>query len=99
MSDSITYGRKQELCKILASNLATLRTKANMKQDELAERLGLSRQNISAIENGKHEMQWSTFSLLVMFFSKNIELKQIMVAMGIIDSDIERTLDIESSSK
>jgi DNA-binding XRE family transcriptional regulator len=51
MAYCISPEGKQKLCKIMASNLSTLRAKANMTQDELADRLGLSRQTISAIEN------------------------------------------------
>ena len=94
ITGNISSNRKQELCRTLASNLSTLREKANLKQDELADKLGISRQNISAIETGKHVMQWSTFSMLVMFFAKDKEMKQIMTAMRIIDEEVEKTLSI-----
>jgi len=94
IAGNISSNRKEKLCKTLASNLSTLRTKANIKQDELADRLGLSRQNISAIETGKHIMQWSTFSMLVMFFAKDKEMRQIMTVMGIINDEVEKTLNI-----
>ena len=90
---SIPSDVKQELCKKMASNLAVLRTKANMKQEELAERLGLSRQTISAIENEKRIMEWTTFSVLVMFFSKDKEIRQIMVALGIMKDEVQRLLN------
>jgi len=76
----------------MASNLATLRTKANMKQEELAERLGLSRQTISAIENERRNMEWTTFSVLAMFFANDDEIRQIMIALGILNDDVQRTL-------
>ena len=94
MQDSPTSDFKQELCKKMASNLSTLREKAKITQDELAERLGLSRQNISAIENGKHGMTWSTFSILVLYFVKNDEIKTLMIAMGIVNDDVEGILNI-----
>jgi len=77
----------------MASNLATLRTKANMKQEELAERLGLSRQTISAIENERRIMEWTTFSVLVMFFAKDEEIRQIMIALGILNYDVQKMLN------
>ena len=70
MSEGISAERRRELCKILAVNLPTLRTKAKLSQDELSDRLGFSRQTISAIEGEKRDMQWSTFSAIVLFFSK-----------------------------
>jgi DNA-binding XRE family transcriptional regulator len=75
MKDGISSNRKHELCKKMDSNLATLRTKTNVKQDELADRLGFSRQTISAIETGKRDMQWSTFTAIALFFSRNPKIR------------------------
>ena len=97
MSDGIASEFKQELCRKMASNLSTLREKLKLTQDELATRLGLSRQNISAIENGKHDMTWSTFSILIMFFANDTETKQIMIAMGIINENVAKIFNIKES--
>ena len=94
MPNCISSDIKQDLCKKMASNLSTLREKAKLTQDELATRLGLSRQNISAVENGKHEMTWSTFSILIMFFANDSETKQIMIALGIINKDVVKIFNI-----
>ena len=94
MSEGINNERKKELCRILASNLPTLRTKANLSQDELSERLGFSRQTISAIEGKKRDMQWSTFSVITLFLSKDIEVRQLMLVMGILDDDVKSILNI-----
>ena len=94
MSDHLSDVRKHELCKLMASNLSTLRAKANISQDELADRLGFSRQTISALEGKKRDMQWSTFSAITLFFSKDKEIYRLMSAMGILDSDVEKTLNI-----
>ena len=90
----ISFEEKQRLCKIMASNLSTLREKAKLKQDELADKLGLSRQTISAIENEKREMQWNTFSVLLMFFANDDETKRIMIAMEILDEELAKTFNI-----
>lgn len=90
----MTSEEKLVLCKAMASNLSTLREKAKLTQDELADRLGLSRQTISAIENEKRDMQWSTFSVLIMFFVTNKEIRQIMVAMGIVNDSVEKVFNI-----
>ena len=57
MPDCISLERKQELCRLVAENLPTLRTKANISQIDLANRLGISRQTISASEGKKRDMQ------------------------------------------
>ena len=92
--NGICSERKQELCKILASNLSTLRAKAGLSQDELADRLGLSRQTICAFEKQKRPMQWTTFSATTLFFSQDNEIKHLMTAMGIINDDIKAFLNI-----
>jgi len=94
MSISLCNERKQELCKLLASNLSTFRAKAKLSQNELADRLGFTRQTISAIEGEKREMQWSTFSAIALFFSKDVEVTQLMTVMGILDDDVKKLLNI-----
>ena len=95
----MTSEEKLALCKLMASNLSTLREKAKLTQDELADRLGLTRQTISAIENDKRDMQWSTFSVLIMFFASNKEIHQIMIAMGIINSSVEKVFNIDVNTR
>ena len=86
--------RKFDLCRILASNLPTLRTKAEMSQTELAERLGLSRVTISGIESKRRMMQWSTFLAAVLYFSRDTEIERLMSVMGILDDDVRQILNI-----
>ena len=94
ISDLISTERKLELCKTLASNLPVLRAKAHLSQDELADRLGFSRQTISAVETMKRDMQWSTFSAIVLFLSKDEGVKPLMIVMGILDDDVRAILNI-----
>ena len=96
ISDLISNERRLELCKVLALNLPTLRAKANLSQDDLADRLGFSRQTISAVENMKRDMQWSTFSAIVLFFSKDEEIKKLMTVMGVFDDAVKEMLSAES---
>jgi len=95
MPESVSSGARQELCQKMAANLTTLRAKASMTQDELADRLGMSRQTISAIENEKREMTWNTFSVLAMFFEKNAEVRKLMDVMGIMNDDVEKMFSLD----
>lgn len=54
---------------ILRDNLASLRAKVGINQEELANIIGLSRQSYYAIENKKKPMSWSTYLSLMFFFS------------------------------
>ena len=83
----------------MASNLPTLRVKANLSQEELAERLGFARQTISAIETKRRDMQWSTFSAITLFFSKDEEIRQLMTVMGIWDDKVNKILNISSEKE
>ena len=94
MLESMKDERKQELCRLLASNLSALRAKAGMTQNDLAVRLGFKRQTIGAVEGKKRDMQWSTFSAIVLYFSANEEIRQLMITMGIMCDDVETTLNI-----
>lgn len=94
MAEPITSEEKKVLCRKMAANLPTLRTKAELSQDELAERLGFSRQTISAIENEKRDMQWSTFTAIALLFLKNQEIRQLMIVMGIINDAVEKKLEL-----
>lgn len=94
MPNCLNDDRKQELCIILASNLPTLRAKANLSQEELADRLGFARATISAIESKRRDMQWSTFSAITLFFSKDEEIRQLMVVMGIWNDEVNKVLNV-----
>jgi DNA-binding XRE family transcriptional regulator len=95
MTDMISSESKHELCKLMASNLSTLREKIKITQNDLATKVGLSRQTISAVETEAREMQWSTFSILIMFFANIEEAKILMIAMGLINDDVRKSFNIK----
>lgn len=55
---------KDEFISLMAQNLSVLRTKLNLSQEDLADVLGVTRQTISAIENGQRNMAGQCFYLL-----------------------------------
>lgn len=95
MSEPISTEDKKQLCKNMANNLPSLRAQMDLSQDELADRLGLSRQTISAIENGKRAMQWRTYTVIALFFSNDNEIRKLMLAMEILNTEVEKTLRAE----
>ena len=96
MAEPIDFEGKRRLCRTMAVNLPALRAKLGLSQDDLADRLGFSRQTISAIENGKREMQWSTFSAMALFFARDKELEDLMVVMGILTTSLEDFMNAEA---
>lgn len=58
---------------LLAKNIRHLRTKGQMTQSELAEKLGLQRTMISAYEDGRSEPKLSTLSVICQLFQVSLE--------------------------
>lgn len=97
MAVILSEEEKKTLCRNMATNLPLLRAKGGLSQDELAEKLGFSRQTISAIETGKRDMQWSTFTAIALFFSKDSDIKKLMVLMEIINDAVEEVFSVKGN--
>ena len=63
-TDTIEKEKIQEFC----SNLKVLRSSAGLTQEELANRVGVARQTITSIENGKMQPSTTLFLALVGLF-------------------------------
>lgn len=57
----------------LKNNLENLRKQKNITQNELADKLEVSRQTISSIENGRYEPSITLAFKISIFFEKKIE--------------------------
>lgn len=55
----------------MTDNLPMLRTRLGMTQEELADKIGVSRSTVISIENKKRDMTWNTFLSLMLLFTKN----------------------------
>ncbi len=62
---------REQLIKNMTDNLPMLRTRLGMTQEELADKIGVSRSTVISIENKKREMTWNTFLSLMLLFTKN----------------------------
>ena len=62
---------KEKLIKNMTDNLPMLRRCLDLTQEELADKIGVSRSTIISIENKKREMTWNTFLSLMLLFTKN----------------------------
>lgn len=84
---------KEELIDNMTENLPVLRAKLNMTQEDLANKIGLSRGTIISIENNKRTMTWSTFMSLVLLFSYNDRTKALLEVMDIFTKDLHEYLE------
>ena len=57
----------------MKNNLEEIRKKSNYTQEELADKLGVSRQTINSLENGKYNPSIQLAFKLVKFFNLSIE--------------------------
>lgn len=80
--------RKEYYLNKLIENLPVLRAKLQLSQQELANVLGVSRQQIVAIENGKRNMSWNIFLSLLLIFSRNRETKKLLKVFDIWNDEL-----------
>ena len=69
---------KVKLIKNMTENLPMLRKRLELTQEEIADKIGVSRSTVIAIENNKREMTWNTFLSLMLLFSKNESTNKIL---------------------
>ena len=65
--------------------LPAIRAKLGISQAELAERVGVTRQTLSAIETGRREMSWTLFMAMLAFFENNRESLSQLSLIGFFD--------------
>jgi DNA-binding XRE family transcriptional regulator len=83
---------RETLMKNMCDNLAVFRTKLNLSQGDLADRLGVTRQTVSAFESGQRALTWSVFLALVLIFFTNNETKRLLVALEIYTKELDSFL-------
>lgn len=65
--------------------LPTLRVTSGLTQQQLAEKIGMSRQSITAIEKGKRPMTWSVYLALMFVFSQYENAAALMKTFQLVD--------------
>lgn len=79
MEDPIILDAKKTLCMVqLANELPVLRARLNLSQEDVAERIGVSRQTYNMIETKRRDMTWNTCVSLVTLFASNEKTRKLM---------------------
>ena len=99
MSHALNDARKEQLIDILTNELSILRAKVGLSQQELANRMGVSRQTYGAIENKVQKMTWNTFLSLLLLFRSNEDTVKIIEWIGAYPPDLEQYLKLNSGIK
>lgn len=79
---------KDEYITRMAENLVVLRSKLRLKQTELANKAGISRQTLMAIENQRRSMSWNTFMSLLCIFRENESTNTLLTVFDIYTSEL-----------
>ena len=90
MKRSSVLSRKQktEYCAQLSELLPLLRDRLGMTQEELGRVSGVSRVTISQIESGRSMMNWLHFTALMMVFSSDRNVKELLYVKGLLDPQL-----------
>lgn len=77
--DSVTIDAKKELCCIqLLNDLPVLRACMGVSQEQVASRIGVSRQTYNSYEVRKRPVPWSVCIALITFFASNSKAREMM---------------------
>ena len=82
LGDIMNSDARKRLILLLTDELPVLRAKIGISQDEIAKRIGISRQTYSLIETKKQAMTWLTFMGLLAFFENNERSLSQLSAIG-----------------
>ena len=82
-----TEARKQLVAK-LTYDLPVLRARLGVSQEELAEKIGISRQTYNSIETGKRGMSWMIFMALIAVFQNNAETYKMLLNIEGIEEEL-----------
>ena len=92
MSDELTDELKEKLIQIMTNELPVLRAKVGLSQQDLANKMGISRQAYGVMENKKQRMTWQNFITLLLLFRSNSDTKKMLYYIGAYPLELEQYL-------
>ena len=89
--------RKIQLIDILTDELKVLRAKADISQQELADKMGVSRQTYGMIETKKQRMSWHHFMILLLLFKSSSGTADIIDRIGAYPPELEQYIKLNGT--
>lgn len=96
MSSNLDDDFKDKLIGILTDELRVLRAKAGISQQDLAGKIGVSRQTYGVIESKRQKMTWNTFLSLLFLFEKTEGTSKIVHQIGAYPLELESYLKMNN---
>lgn len=93
MGSEDCFDMRRKVIILLRNELPVLRAKARVSQEDIANKIGISRQTYSSIETGKREMSWTTFLALIAFFQNTESTKQMLNSIEGLSQGLENIVD------
>lgn len=88
----LTKEEMEQLCRVMAESLPLFRAKLGLSQEQLARKLCVTRQTISAFESGQRELPWNMFLAFLMIFSANPSTRVLLDALCIMNDTLNNYL-------
>jgi len=85
----MTESERKKVLTNMANNLQMLRVRLGLTQNELADKLGISRHTVMNIENKKRNMEWNNFLALLLLFSSNEDTSKLLSVLEIYTDEID----------
>ena len=84
--------KRERLCETMAGCLPMLRVRLGLSQEDLAQRIEMTRQTISAFESNQRKIPWSVFLAFLMLFTGHPTTRKLLEAMDIYTPELESFL-------
>ena len=96
MLKECTLGKeeRQKLASHLAKNLKSYRSACGWSQERLADIIGVTRQTVLAVENGKRDMTWTMFMAFLLLFLNNEKTRNELLCSGILSVQLREFLSL-----
>jgi len=96
MSNELSDALKEQLVDTLTSELPTLRAKVGLSQQDLATKMGISRQAYGAMETRKQKMTWQNFITLILLFKNETDTARMLYYCGAYPVELEQFLKLKN---